>query len=165
MTFNRANRFAIVVLATVLLLLQYFVRPRFWNAAAAPDFLLVLLIMLASSSRPAAGAITGLLTGLLADAMTPAAMGAGMLAHTIVGYLASWARAVFFAENYLVHAGLFFAGCWLRNLLVLMLSGSSPGEFLTGAISGGLLQALTTAVAGTAVVFVTREWFDVRLEA
>jgi rod shape-determining protein MreD len=165
MTFSRGNRLAIVTLVVALLLMQYFVRPRFWHGAAAPDFLLILLIMLASSSRPGTGAITGFLTGLLADAFTPAAMGAAMLAYTIIGYLASWARAVFFAENYLVHAGLFFAGCWLRNLLVLIFSGTSFAELLHEAITTGLLQSLTTAVAGTVVVFITREWFDVRLEA
>lgn len=165
MTFSRANRLAIVVLITAMLLLQYFVRPRFWGGAAAPDFLVILLIMLASSSRPGAGALAGLATGLLVDAFTPAAVGAAMLAHTLVGYVASWARAVFFAENYLVHAALFFAGCWLRNLLVLTLSGTSFAELLHEAITTGLLQALTTAIAGTIVVFITREWFDVRLEA
>jgi rod shape-determining protein MreD len=164
-TFTRANRLPIIVLVIAMLLLQYFVRPRFWPAPAAPDFLLVLLIMLASSSRPGAGAVTGFLIGLLADAFTPAALGAAMLAHTLVGYLASWARAVFFAENYLVHAGLFFAGCWLRNLLVLLFSGTSPGGLLHEAVTTGLLQAVTTAVAGTIVVYVAREWFDVRLEA
>lgn len=164
MTFSRANRRPIAILAIVLLLLQYYVRPRFWPGQAAPDFLVILLIILASSSRPGAGALTGFCIGLLADTFTPAAMGAAMLAHTIVGYLASWARAVFFAENYLVHAALFFGGCWLRNLLVLGLSGSSFTELLREAVTTGLLQALTTAVAGTAVVFVAREWFDVRLE-
>lgn len=165
MTFSRANRLAVTVLVVVLLLLQYFVRPRFWDGASAPDFLLILLVMVASSVRPGAGAITGFLTGVVADAMTPAEMGAAMLAHTAIGYLASWARAVFFAENYLVHAGLFFGGCWLRNLLVLLFSGTSFGEFVHVAATTGLLQAVTTAVAGTLVVFVTREWFDVRLEA
>ena len=164
MTFSRANRFATALLVLTLLVLQYFIRPRFMPGPAAPDFLLILLIMLASSSRPGTGAITGLLTGVLADALTPAAMGASMLAHSIVGYLASWARAVFFAENYLVHGALFFAGCWLRNLLVLTFSGTSFAEFLHEALTTGVLQALTTAIAGMVVVFVTREWLDVRLE-
>jgi rod shape-determining protein MreD len=164
MTFSKANRFAAGSLVLALLLLQYFVRPRFMPGAVAPDFLLILLIMLASSSRPGTGAITGFITGVLADSLTPAAMGASMLAHSIVGYLASWARAVFFAENYLVHGALFFAGCWLRNLLVLTLSGTSFAEFLHEALTTGAVQALSTAVAGMAVVFVTREWLDVRLE-
>jgi rod shape-determining protein MreD len=164
MIFSKANRFAVALLVLGLLLLQYFVRPRFMPGGAAPDFLLILLIMLASSTRPGTGAITGFLTGVLADALTPAAMGASMLAHTIVGYLASWARAVFFAENYLVHGALFFAGCWLRNLLVLAFSGTSFARFLHEALTIGALQALTTALAGMAVVFVTREWLDVRLE-
>ena len=72
---------------------------------------------------PGPRAVAGFLVGLIADALTPARFGAGALAHTVVGYLASWGRAVFFADNMLVNAGFVAVGLWLRDLIVLLASG------------------------------------------
>ena len=68
-------------------------------------------------SRPGDGALAGFAVGLVNDAMTPAAFGAGALAHTVVGYLAAWGRAVFFADNLLVNAAFVAVALWVRDLL------------------------------------------------
>src|SRR5690606_14179664 len=95
MSFGRGSRvgFALVMLA--LLVLQFYLRPRIWDSRIAPDFLVIALLIIAMGSRPGTGAIAGLIIGLVSDALTPARVGAGMLAYTIVGYVASWGRAVF----------------------------------------------------------------------
>jgi rod shape-determining protein MreD len=164
MTFGRGNRAGFALVMLVLLLLQFYLRPRLWDGRVAPDFLVIALLVIAMGSRPGMGAIAGLALGLIADALTPARVGAGMLAHTIVGYLASWGRAVFFAENILVHAGMFFAGVWIRNVIVVIASGSSGAEILEELLVLAPLQGLTTAVAGMLVLYVVREWFAIRLE-
>lgn len=164
MTFGRGNRAGFALVMLVLLLLQFYLRPRLWDGRVAPDFLVIALLVIAMGSRPGMGAIAGLVLGLITDALTPARVGAGMLAHTVVGYLASWGRAVFFAENILVHAGMFFAGVWIRNVIVVIASGSSGAAILEEMLVLAPLQGLTTAVAGMLVLYVVREWFAIRLE-
>jgi rod shape-determining protein MreD len=164
MSFGRGNRAGFALVLLILLLLQFYVRPRLWDARAAPDFLVIALLVIAMGSRPGMGAIAGLVLGLVADSLTPARVGAGMLAHTVVGYLASWGRAVFFAENMLVHAGMFFAGVWIRNLIVIVASGASGAAILQELLVTAPLQGLTTAVAGMLVLYVVREWLAIRLD-
>jgi rod shape-determining protein MreD len=164
MSLGRGNRAGFALVMLVLLVLQFYLRPRLWDARVAPDFLVVALLVIAMGSRPGVGAIAGLILGLVADALTPARVGAGMLAHTIVGYLASWGRAVFFAENILVHAGMFFAGVWVRNLIVVVASGAAGGSVLHEILVVAPLQGLTTAVAGMLVLYVVREWLEIRLD-
>jgi hypothetical protein len=71
---------------------------------------------------------------------------------------------VFFAENVLVHAGMFFGGVWLRNLIVLAASGTSRGSLVHEALVIGPLQAASTAVAGVIVLYIVQEWLAIRLD-
>ncbi|HEX6643416.1 MAG TPA: rod shape-determining protein MreD [Gemmatimonadales bacterium] len=164
MSFGRGNRAGFALVMLVLIVLQFYLRPRLWDARIAPDFLVIALLVIAMGSRPGVGAIAGLVLGLVADALTPARVGAGMLAHTVVGYLASWGRAVFFAENILVHAGMFFAGVWVRNLIVVGASGAPGGSVFREIFVIAPLQGLTTAVAGMLVLYIVREWLEIRLD-
>jgi len=80
----------------------------------------------------------GFLLGLLRDALTPASFGAGALAHTLVGFMSSWAKAVFFAEHVFVKGCLFFAGTWLRNVIVLLVSAGYRARRSRGSCWSGL---------------------------
>lgn len=151
-----------LVLAT-LTVLHFYLRPRFYAGQGAPDFLLLALLIFSIRSRPGTAAVAGLLVGLVNDTLMPAQFGAGMLAHTIVGYLAAMGRAVFFADNLLVNAGLFFVGNWLRNLLLLLASGLSGGAILTFTL-WSTVQSAATALAGVLVVLAIRHRVDFRLE-
>ena len=82
-------------------------------------------------------------SGLVADSLTPARFGAAALAHTLVGYLASWGRSLFFADNMLVNAGFVAAGLWLRDLVLLLASGTAQGRLLVELTVYSPLQALT----------------------
>lgn len=164
MSFGRGNRLGIAIVMLALLMLEFYARPRIWDSRTSPDFLMIGLLIFAMGSRPGTGAIAGFLVGMVTDSLTPARVGAGMLAHTIVGYLAAWGRAVFFAENVLVHGGMFFAGVWLRNLIVLAASGTSRGPVLQEAFIIAPLQAASTAVAGVIVLYIVREWLAIRLD-
>ncbi|HET7041569.1 MAG TPA: rod shape-determining protein MreD, partial [Gemmatimonadales bacterium] len=147
----------------VLLVLQFYLRPRLGSPRYTPDFLAIGVLLFALRAQPGQAAIAGLCAGLLTDALTPARFGAGMLAHATVGYLAAWGRSVFFADNLLVTMGFFAVGTWLRNALVLLASGSAGGSLLTELGVWSTVQALSTAVAGVVIAVLLRGWLDLRI--
>ena len=161
----RANRVQLAVVLALLVVLHFYVRPRLWGPRVGPDFLFVALMLFAMRSGPGASAVAGFIVGIAADALTPAKFGAGALAHTLVGYLASWARAVFFADNALINAGFVAVGLWMRDLLVLAASGTGDRSFLTELAVYSPIQALTSALFALVVLLVFREWFSIRLDA
>jgi rod shape-determining protein MreD len=165
MSSTRASRFQLILVLALLALLHFYVRPRLWSARISPDFLLIGLMLYAMRSRPGAGAVAGLVVGLIVDAMTPARFGAGIIAHAVVGYLAAWSRAVFFADNVVVYAGFLAVGLWLRDLLVLTASGVGRAQLVQELTVYAPLQAVVTAVFGVLVLVAFREWFAIRLDA
>ncbi|HLB35661.1 MAG TPA: rod shape-determining protein MreD [Gemmatimonadales bacterium] len=154
-------------LPTVLLLLvvlHFTLRPWLGEPRPAPDFLLLALLVYAIRARPGAAAIAGFIVGLLSDALTPVAFGAGALAHTVVGYLAAWGKAIFFAENLAVNAGFFFAGTWVRDLLVLVGGGHVEGMGLVWQLLlWSPLKAASTALVGVIVLVIFRRWLAIRI--
>ncbi len=165
MSSTRVSRVQLLLVMLLLVVLQFYLRPRLWDARISPDFLLIALMLFAMRSSPGLAAVAGFAVGLIADTLTPARFGAGALAHTLVGYLASWGRAVFFADNMLVNAGFVAAGLWLRDFLVLMASGTDHRQMLTELTLYSPLQALTTAGFALIVLITFRSMFSVRLDA
>jgi rod shape-determining protein MreD len=161
----RANRVQLAAVLALLVVLHFYVRPRLWGPRASPDFLFVGLMLFAMRSSPGAGALAGFAVGLAVDSLSPARFGAGALAHTVVGYLASWARTVFFADNLLVNAAFVAAGLWLRDFIVLLASGSGDRSILTELALFSPLQALSSALFALIVLLAFREWFSIRLDA
>jgi hypothetical protein len=96
--------------------------------------------------------------------MTPARFGASALAHTVVGYLAAWSRAFFFADNLAVMAGFLAVATWTRDLVVLLASGTSDGGLVPALFVTAPLRALTTAIAGSLLLLLFRSWFGIRLD-
>ncbi|HVX89839.1 MAG TPA: rod shape-determining protein MreD [Gemmatimonadales bacterium] len=152
-------------LAVMLVLfgLHFYVRPRFGSPRFAPDFIAIGVLLVALRARPGQAAVVGLLAGLVADALTPAHFGAGALANAVVGYVAAFSRSVFFADNLLVTLGFFAVGTWLRNLLVLVASGTPAGQLWMDAGVWSGAQALSTAVVGVVVAMFLRGWLDLRI--
>jgi rod shape-determining protein MreD len=165
MSAPRVTRIQLLLVMLFLLTLQFYLRPRLGSARVSPDFLLIGLMLLAMRSGPGAGAVAGFLIGLIEDSLTPARFGAGALAHTLVGYFAALGRAVFFADNMLVNAGFVAVGLWVRDLLVLMTSGTDRGELITQLTLYSPLQALITAAFALLVLVTFRSWFSIRLDS
>lgn len=156
---KRDDRLRFAALLAALVLAQFTVRGRFGGERLAPDFLLLALQLYAIRAERGAGAVAGLVLGLLRDALTPASFGAGALAHTLVGYFTGWGRAVFFTENVIVNGAFFFAGTWLRNAVVSVASGTLRDERLVHELLvTSPLQGLTTAAVGVALLLVLRGW-------
>lgn len=159
-------RFAAVLL--LLVVLHFGLRPLLGDPRRGPDFrpdfLLLALLVYAIRTSPGPASIAGFLVGLLGDALTPVAFGSGALAHTVVGFLAAWGKAVFFAENLLVSAGFFFTGTWIRDLLVLLAGGHVGGSGLLWQLAvWSPLKAATTAMVGAAVLVIFQRWLQVRI--
>ena len=161
---SRANRVHLVLVMALLVVLHFYLRPRIWSARVSPDFLLIALVLFAMRAGPGAGALAGFAVGVVNDALTPAAFGAGALAHTVVGYLAAWGRAVFFADNLLVNAAFVAVALWLRDLILLLASGTAQGRLLVELTLNSPLQALSTAVFALLALAAFRQWFAIRLD-
>jgi len=102
--------------------------------------------------------------GLATDSLSPGRFGAATLADVVVGYAAAWGRAVFFADNVLVNAGFVAVGLWVRDLILLVASGTPQGQLLAELGLYSPLQAIITAAAGALVLLAFRQWFAVRLD-
>lgn len=160
---RRTDRYRYPFLMTLLVLLQFTVRSHLGGDRVAPDFLLLALLVYTIRAEPGRSAAAGFVLGLLRDALTPASFGAGALAHTLVGFASSWAKAVFFAEHVFVKGCLFFAGTWLRNFIVLMVSGRLQGSQVAWELLvWSPLQSLTTALVGVVVLWFLRDWLAPR---
>jgi rod shape-determining protein MreD len=158
------DKYRIVIILAGLVVLQFSVRTRLGDDRMAPDFLLLALLIYTIRAPRGKSAVAGFLVGLLRDALTPASFGAAALAHTIVAYLASSSKAVFFAENLVVNGCLFFAGTWLRNLIVAVASN----KMRSGVLGWELLvwspiQSLTTALTGVLVLWLFRRELAIRM--
>ncbi len=164
MTTRTATRMHLFLGLAGLLLLQFYVRPRLLEGRYSPDFIIIGLVVLALRGGPGLGAVAGFLVGLANDALAPARFGASALAHTIVGYLAAQTRAFFFADNLAVNAGFLAGAVWLRDLVVLLVSGTSREGMVGSLLVDSPLRALTTALAGVVLLAISRGWFGVRLE-
>ena len=140
----------------ILVLLHYTLRPLLgWRAPM--DFLVLALLLASIRVRPAVGALIGLAVGIVSDSLTPDALGAGAVAMTIVGYLASWLKAVFFADNIALNAFFFFLGKWVFDLIYFIVEHRLGGiELVQQLLLWSPLSAAATAVAGVLLLFVMR---------
>jgi rod shape-determining protein MreD len=144
----------------ILIVLHYTIRPLLaWRAAI--DFLVIGVLLLSVRMRPGAAAALGFATGLISDSLTPATLGAGALAMSLVGFAASWLRAVIFADNVVLHAFFFFVGKWAFDVIYLLVArGMPPLELLAQAGVWSPLSAALTAAAGVFVMLVYRMTLD-----
>ena len=161
---RRPERYRVVAVLLLLAVLHFALRPFLGDFRSSPDLLLLALLVYAVRARPGHAAVAGFLVGLVVDSLTPVAFGAGMLAHTAVGYLAAWGKAIFFAENLVVNAGFFFVGTWLRDLLVLVAGRHMDQAAMLWQLGfWSPIKALTTAIIGVVVLVVFHRWLPVRI--
>lgn len=157
-----ANAVRTAIVCVILIAMHYTLRPLLgWRASI--DFLLIALVFGAVRMRPAGAAVYGFLVGLVADSLAPGAFGAGALAGTLVGFAASWLKAVFFADNLALNAFFLFIGKWALDLVYILMERRMHGtEMLMQLIVWSPLAAAVTALAGVVAIAVLRPIFEVR---
>jgi rod shape-determining protein MreD len=140
----------------ILVVLHYTLRPMLaWRAE--PDFLLIATLLVAIRVRPGVAAVLGFLIGLVSDALAVHAFGAGAMALSIVGFSASWLKAVFFADNMALNAFFFFVGKWAFNTIYLLVEHRfSGGELVELIFVWSVLSAAVTAFVGLAILLILR---------
>jgi rod shape-determining protein MreD len=140
----------------VLVLLHFSLRPLLgWRAS--PDFLVIALLLVAIRVRPGTAALIGFLMGIIADSVTMHAFGASALSMSIVGFAASWLKAVFFADDIVLNAFFFFLGKWAFDVLyVLAERNEGAGGVLMQLLVWSPLTAAVTAAAGIITLLVLR---------
>ena len=139
-----------------LVVLHYTLRPLLgWRVQV--DFLIIALLVVSVSSRPAIAAFVGFLLGVVTDSLSPAAFGAGALAMTLVGFASSWLKSVFFTENLALNAAFVFLGKWLFDLVYVLAEHRLGGiDLVAQLLWWSPLSALLTAVVGLGVLVVSR---------
>lgn len=138
-----------LMVAVLVLIVAHFVLRPLLGDRIEIDFLVLALLLLSIRVRPGVGALLGLLLGAAADAAAPSGFGSAMLAMTLVGYVTSWLKAAFFAENAVLDGVVIFASAWSVMLIRLLLSGRGfEAGFAISALVWAPLSAAATAVIG-----------------
>lgn len=151
-----------IIVCVILIALQYTVRPLLaWRASI--DFLIMALLLGAVRMRPGSAAVYGFLLGLVSDSLAVSAFGAAALAMSVVGFGASWLKAVFFADNLALNAFFLFLGKWLFDILFLLVGHRVHGtELAMQLFVWSPLSAMITAIVGAAVLSLVRPVMEAR---
>jgi rod shape-determining protein MreD len=141
----------------ILVVLHFTLRPVLgWKAA--PDFLIIALLLVAIRMRPGIAAVAGFAIGLVVvDTLALHAFGAAALAMTMVAYVASRLKAVYFADDLSLTAFFFFLGKWAFDVLYLLADGRGAStDLLAQMFFWSPLSACVTALAGLATLVLLR---------
>ena len=140
----------------VLVVLHFALRPLLgWRAS--PDFLVIALLLVSTRVRPGTAAMVGFVIGILADTLALHVFGATALAMSLVGFVASWLKAEFFADDLSLNAFFFFLGKWAFDILYLLADPrAAGGEFFTQIFLWSPLAAAVTAFAGLLTLFLLK---------
>ena len=160
MNWSNAVRTALVCI--ILIVLHYTLRPLLgWRASV--DFMLIALVFGAVRMRPAGASVFGFILGLAGDSLALGAFGAGALAGTLVGFSASWLKAVFFADNLALNAFFLFIGKWAFDVVYVLMEQRMHGmDMLMQIIVWSPLSAAVTALAGVIAIAMLRPILEVR---
>ena len=160
---NTQKAVRMLVLFSLLIAAHFFLRPMLqWRVGV--DYLVIAVLLVAVRVRPGVAAVVGLVTGVMGDALSPQAFGAGALALSLISFGASWLKAVFFSDNVLLHAVFFFAGKWAFDV-VYVIADRQPGggvfEAVTQLLLWSPLAAAATAAAGLVILMLFKGMLEV----
>ena len=151
-----------VLVCAILIVLHYTLRPLLaWRASV--DFLIVALLLGSVRMRPGSAAVYGFLLGLVADSLSGGGFGAAALAMSVVGFSASWLKAVFFADNLALNGFFLFLAKWVFDLIFLLAGHRAPGaELAMQLFVWSPLAAAITAIAGVIALSLLKPLMEVR---
>ncbi len=147
------KRPVLTILVPALVVLHFLLHVGFSIQAAAPDLLTLALLLAAREVGMGAGAGLGFLFGLLEDAFSVLAFGAGTLAMTLVGILGARTRDLFVGDSLLFFFVYLGAGKLLRDLVYWVVAGETIREpFIHSVLLDGGIAAVYVALIGTVLV-------------
>src|SRR6476659_4857884 len=105
-----------ILVCAILIVLHYTLRPLLaWRASV--DFLIVALLLGSVRLRPGYAAMYGFLLGLMSDSLGTGSFGVAALGMSLVGFAASWLKAVFFADNLALNGFFLFLGKFASDVI------------------------------------------------
>ena len=151
-----------IILCAILIFLHYTLRPLLsWRAA--PDFLIIALLLASVRVRPGVAALFGFLLGLASDSVALGSFGAGALAMTLIGFAWSRLKAVFFADHVLLNGFFLFLGKWAYDVVMTLVERRMQGaELVIQILVWSSLSAAVTAVAGVLALMLLRPVLETR---
>jgi rod shape-determining protein MreD len=151
-----------VLLCAILIFLHYTLRPLLaWRAA--PDFLIIALLLASVRVRPGVAAVLGFMLGLASDSLALGSFGAGALAMALIGFSWSRLKAVFFADHVLLNGFFLFLGKWAYEVVMNLVERRMHGtELLMQILVWSSLSAAVTAVFGVLALMLLRPVLETR---
>ena len=144
-------------LIAALVVLHFLLHVSFGFGGVAPDLLTVAVLLGARQLPGGAAAGLGFALGLLMDAVSLGAFGAGAVTQTVVGYLGARSRDLFVGESLLFLSLYLFLGAWVQDALYYGVAEAvrrgSPVERL---LLQAPLEALYAAAAGIVAILLYR---------
>lgn len=144
------------IFIAVLVILHFVLRVGLGLDQLAPDLLVVSLLLAAREIRAGAAAGLGLVLGVLDGSMVPFNLGISALVLTALGFAGARSREIFSGESYLFLALYLFAGKWLYDIFLSLLTReifrSGATEFLVMAP----MTAIYAAAAGVVAMAIYR---------
>lgn len=153
-----------ILVCLILIVFHYTLRPLLaWRASV--DFLVVALLLGSVRLRPGYAAMYGFLLGLVSDSLGTGSFGVAALGMSLVGFAASWLKAVFFADNLALNGFFLFLGKWVFDLIFLIVGRGLHGTDLAMQIFvWSPLSAAVTAVAGVLALSILRPLMEMRAQ-
>ena len=145
---NVTTRWGFWVLIALLVVLHFVLRVGMGLEQLAPDLLVVALLLAAREMRAGLAAGLGLLFGLLDGSVVPFNLGATAVVLTVIGFLGARSRDLVAGESIAFLAVYLFAGKWLFDILLYLLTGSAFDAGASYLLLISPLAALYAAAAG-----------------
>ena len=151
-----------IIVCAILIVLNSTLRPLLsWRASI--DFLIVALLIGSVRLRPGAAAVYGFLLGLVSDSLGVTTFGAAALGMSVVGFGASWLKAVFFADNLALNGFFLFLAKWVFDIISMLVAHRAHGaELAMQLFVWSPLSAAVTAVAGVIALSLLRPLMEAR---
>jgi len=153
-----------IIVCLILVVFHYTLRPLLaWRASV--DFLIVALLLGSVRLRPGYAAVYGFFLGLVTDSLGATGFGVAAFGMSLVGFAASWLKAVFFADNLALNGFFLFLGKWVFDLIFLIVGrGLHGAELAMQIFVWSPLSAAVTAVAGVLALSILRPLMEVRTQ-
>ena len=147
---NGPVRWGFWVFIVVLIVFHFVLRVGLGFAQLAPDLLLVALLLAAREMRAGYAAGLGLLLGILDGSVIPFNLGASAFVLTVLGFAGGRSKELFAGDSFIFLAVYLFAGKWLYDTLLYLVTGDMFGPGASYLLLVSPLTALYAAAAGLA---------------